>query len=191
MKKLVAAIDELHPLSEESKKEFSKILEVQNFKKKTVIAELGEVPSHFYILKSGIVRSYIADEKGKEFTRSLYTSITAVGAFSALIKQEPSNIIYECLTDCELYAGDFNKFKKLVSENTDLAILYSKVLELLFVKMEKRILELSMLDAKQRYLKLKRRIPKIENLIPQYHIASYLNITPVQLSRIRKSLYRK
>ena len=191
MKNLIAAIANLQPLSENSQKEFSKILEVKNFKKKTAIAELGKIPTHFYVLKSGIVRSYIADEKGKEFTRSLYTPINAVGAFSALIKQEPSKIIYQCLTDCEFYAADFSQFKHLASQNTDIALLYSKVLERLFLKMEKRILDLSMLDAKDRYLKLKRRIPKIENLIPQYHIASYLNVTPVQLSRIRKSLYRK
>ena len=36
------------------------------------------------------------------------------------------------------------------------------------------------------YLKLKSESPEIEKLIPLYHIASYLNVTPVQLSRIRR-----
>lgn len=190
MKKILAAIAELHPLSEKSQREFSKILEVQHIKKKTTIAELGKVPTHFYILTSGIVRSYITDEKGKEFIRSLYTPIRSVGAFSALIKDAPSTIAYECLTDCEVIACDFSEYKKLASKNIDLAVLYSKVLERIFVRMEKRILDLSTLDGKDRYLKLINRIPEIENLIPQYHIASYLNITPVQLSRIRKGLYK-
>lgn len=191
MKALIAAISGFHPLSEKSKKEFSKILSLKSFKKNTVIAELGKVPTDFFILKSGIVRSYVTDKKGKEFIRSLYIPTRAVGAFSALIKQEPSSIIYECLTDCEIYIADFNEFKKLTLENNDLAILYNKVLERIFIRMEKRIIELSVLNAKQRYLKLKKQIPEIENLIPQYHIASYLNITPVQLSRIRKDLYRR
>ncbi|MBL4904660.1 MAG: hypothetical protein JKZ00_01235 [Flavobacteriaceae bacterium] len=56
---------------------------------------------------------------------------------------------------------------------------------------EKRITELSTLDATARYLKLKNDIPDIDNLIQQYHIAAYLNITPVQLSRIRKEIYSK
>ncbi len=55
----------------------------------------------------------------------------------------------------------------------------------------KRISELSSLNATERYVKLKKEIPDIDNLIQQYHIASYLNITPVQLSRIRKELYSK
>ena len=44
------------------------------------------------------------------------------------------------------------------------------------------------MDATQRYLKLCKKIPDIESLIPQYQIASYLGITPVQLSRIRKKM---
>ena len=190
MKKLIDALSEFHPLSEETKKQYASILESKELKKGEKIAELGEVPTKFFVLTSGVVRSYVTDEKGKEFIRSLYVPMRAVGAFSALIQQKPTEIVYECLTDCKVLMGDFSKFKKLASKNIELASLYNKVLERIFIRMEKRIFELSVLDAKQRYLKLKKHIPEIENLIPQYHIASYLNITPVQLSRIRKELYR-
>ena len=43
-------------------------------------------------------------------------------------------------------------------------------------------------DARTRYLELRNLIPQIDNLIPQYQIASFLNITPVQLSRIRSEI---
>jgi hypothetical protein len=56
------------------------------------------------------------------------------------------------------------------------------------VEYEKRQLELISMDAKQRYLTLINEIPEIETLIPQYQIASYLSVTPVQLSRIRKKI---
>jgi ribosomal protein L10 len=54
--------------------------------------------------------------------------------------------------------------------------------------MDKRNRELSSLDAKQLYLKLLEEKPQILESIPLNHIASYLNITPVQLSRIRRDL---
>ena len=63
-----------------------------------------------------------------------------------------------------------------------------KLLEHIFITYENRSLDLMRLDATERYLKLREQIPNIDNLIPQYQIASYLNITPVQLSRIRKKL---
>jgi len=48
---------------------------------------------------------------------------------------------------------------------------------------------LAHLDATGRYLHLKSQFPGIENLIKLNEIASYINITPIQLSRIRKKLY--
>jgi len=190
MKNLLTTLNEFYPLSKKSLKQLNSIFEEIEFKKKDKIASFGEVPTNCFVLKSGIVRSYITDEKGKEFIRSLYIPMRAVGAFSSLILNKPTEVVYDCLTDCTLLVGDFKRFKELAKENIELANLYNVILERLFIRMEKRIFELSSLDGKERYLKLKRYIPKIDTLIPQYHIASYLNITPVQLSRIRKNLYK-
>jgi hypothetical protein len=44
-------------------------------------------------------------------------------------------------------------------------------------------------SAKDRYLQLIERYPKIEQLVPQYQIASYLGILPESLSRMKKQLY--
>ena len=43
-------------------------------------------------------------------------------------------------------------------------------------------------DATANYLTFRKELPGLEDLVPQYHIASYLGVTPVQLSRIRAKL---
>mgnify|MGYP000607044223 CR=1 FL=1 len=83
-----------------------------------------------------------------------------------------------------------NKQNKNIDIREDYLAKRDNLLELLFIKLENRFYELSSLNATQLYLKFKKDNPGIENLIPLYHIASYLNITPVQLSRIRKDLYK-
>jgi CRP-like cAMP-binding protein len=184
-------VSNLSSLSKSSKNKFLELLTLDTYEKGHVIAELGEVPTNFFVLKSGIVRSYITNDKGKEFIRTFFIPVASTGSFSALILEKPSRLTYDCLTDCEIYTGSFKAFKKLVAENLDISKMYNAVLERIFIRMEKRIFELSVLDATKRYLNLKKEIPDIDNLIPQYHIAAYLNITPVQLSRIRKELYSK
>jgi CRP-like cAMP-binding protein len=184
-------VSNLSSLSKSSKNKFLELLTLDTYEKGHVIAELGEVPTNFFVLKSGIVRSYITNDKGKEFIRTFFIPVSSTGSFSALILEKPSRLTYDCLTDCEIYTGSFKAFKKLVAENLDVSKMYNAVLERIFIRMEKRIFELSVLDATKRYLNLKKEIPDIDNLIPQYHIAAYLNITPVQLSRIRKELYSK
>jgi len=181
----------LPTVSDKNHKQFSEILSEKKYKKNDIITEIGEIPTKFYLLKSGVVASIIIDNKGTEHIKTLYTPITSSGALSSLIKQTPSDTYYQCLTDCEIIEGNFHNFIELTKRKHIFAILYYKVLEHVFIRTEDKMKNLAILNATERYLELKRRIPNIENLIPQYHIASYLNITPVQLSRIRKGIYSK
>ena len=191
MEFIIDLISENNKLPVKTINGFNNLLSLQNVKKKHVLAKAGETPTEFYILKKGVVRSYFLDKKGREVIQSLTVGGTSTGAFSSLILDKPSRIFYDCLTDCEFYVGDFKEFKKLTKKDINISLLYTKVLEDAYIKKEKRIFELSMLDATDRYLKIKKDLPNIEKQIPQYQIASFLNITPVQLSRIRKDLLMK
>lgn len=178
-------------LSKESQTALIPFIKKKSFNKGDILTHQNETPYLFYILLSGVVRSYITDEKGKEHIRTLFVPITTTGSLSSLISRTPSNAAYDCLTDCETLECNFVEIKKLMTKYHDLSILHSQALERSFIRTEDRIYELSVLDATERYLKLKKDIPNIDNLITQYHIAAYLNITPVQLSRIRKGLLSK
>ncbi|TXD52044.1 MULTISPECIES: Crp/Fnr family transcriptional regulator [unclassified Polaribacter] len=191
MKNLNKFINNFHVLPADSYKNFYKLTELKKFSNKEILAKYGETPKDLFILKSGIVRSYYTDEKGKEYIRSLFTPFSATGALGALILDKTSDLSYDCLTDCELYAINFKDLKLLALKDKDIAYMYASALESVFLLLESRIYDLTVLNATMRYDQLKKVIPDIENLIPQYHIASFLNISPVQLSRIRKELYSK
>ena len=63
-----------------------------------------------------------------------------------------------------------------------------KIAEFYFLEKEQKELEMGLLDTDKRYLLMRERFPGIEAILPQYYIASYLGISPTQLSRIRKKL---
>ncbi|CAM1353022.1 Crp/Fnr family transcriptional regulator [Tenacibaculum insulae] len=179
----------LHNVSENSFEKFQGLTKNLKLLKHHKIVSLGQIPIYFYILKKGVIRSYMIDEKGKEHTKTIYTPIVTSGNLGALIKKTPSNLIYECLTDCEVIECCYPSFCELSSKNHDLSIFHYKVLQAIFIREEAKILNLLMLNATERYEELQERSPGIDNLINQYHIASYLNITPVQLSRIRRDSF--
>lgn len=191
MKQLTDFISTIANLPEKSSQKLLKLISLRHFKKNDIIAKSNEIPVDVFILKSGVIRSFYTDEKGKEYIRHIFTPFRATGALGALILEKPSRLSYDCLSDCEVYALNFKEFKKLTKKDKALSNLYATILEIVFLTLESKIFDLSVLNATERYLKLKKQIPEIENLIPQYHIASYLNITPVQLSRIRKEIYSK
>jgi CRP-like cAMP-binding protein len=169
----------------------SNLLTKKKFKKKEIIVKLKEIPSKFYILKKGIVRSYIVGSQGKEHIKILYTKNNIFAPMTALIKKKPSLYSFDCLTDCEILEGNYTDLLALTNSNLEFSILYSKILEEMYVRTDNKIHDLSILNATERFKKLKKEKPTIENLIKQYHIASYLNITPTQLSRIKKENYSK
>ena len=184
-------IDNQNYIDTESSTKFIKATTLKHFKKKEFLSKVAETATNFYILKSGIVRSYYIDEAGKTHIRSLFTKMETTGDVGALLTGEPTKLYYDCLTDCEIYIVNFNSFVDITRQNHSFSMFYNTILTKVTLSFEAKIYDLSILNGTERYLKLKKQIPEIENLIPQYHIASYLNITPVQLSRIRKEIYSK
>ncbi|WJJ95547.1 Crp/Fnr family transcriptional regulator [Algibacter luteus] len=175
-------------IPEELVQELLNITEFKTIKEGTQLVKLGEVPSKVYMLVSGMLRCFLITESGKEFNKSFYLPISFAGPVAALIQKKPSLFVFESLSDCEVYEIDYYKLMALCNKNESLNMLYSKVLETVYMAYEKRLVELISLNATDRYLQLKKQVPGVDELIPQYHIASYLGITPVQLSRIRKKL---
>lgn len=170
---------------------FLKVKGISEFKKidaNVQLDEFGKVPSKLYLLISGIMRCYVTSESGREFNKRFFFPMDFAGSLTALIKNAPSEIVYETISECHLYEIDYSKLKQICATDIIVNNLYTSILEKVFMKYEKRQLELISLNASQRYLRLKEDVPRIDKLVPQYHIASYLSITPVQLSRIRKKI---
>ena len=175
-------------LSEETFNELNSLAKFKRINANTTITKAGEIPTKFYFLVSGLMRAYLDSECGKVFTKNIFSPMSFVASFTALINRESSKLTYETLTDCKGYEFDYIEMMELCKRNLSVSLLYTKILEQIFIRYENRNIELLTLNATQRYLKLREQIPNIDDLIPQFQIASYLSITPVQLSRIRNNL---
>lgn len=183
-------VSKYHILSSASLKKFRQQFTKKTYNKNDVLYHNEESSSKFFILTEGIARSVIKDSSQKEKTRSLFKAPTLFIALTAELENRHSSIEFNCLTDVVLYESDLLDFIELTHKRHDISILYSRFLEKAFARMKDKVSSLTTLDATERYLHLKNQIVDIEDLIQLNHIASYLNITPVQLSRIRKNLYR-
>ncbi|MFI1743872.1 Crp/Fnr family transcriptional regulator [Thalassobellus sediminis] len=181
-------LNSISKISEETFEDLKNISEFKRIPAGTKLIKLDEMTSKIYMLVSGVVRCYISTESGKEFNKSFYMPISFVGALTALREKKPSSFTFETLTDCKVYEVDYYKLMKLCENNLVLKDMHNSILAMLYAKYEKRLVELISMDATKRYLELRKQNPKIDDLISQYHIASYLGITAVQLSRIRKKI---
>lgn len=171
-------------------KKLEHISELKRVKAGHQVVKFNEVPTKIYLLVSGIIRCYLSTESGKEYNKSFYFPTSFMGPLTSLVKKQPSRFVFESISECELYEVDFEALMLLYEKSTELKVFYSRILEMVYMQYEKRLVNLISMDATQRYLELRKEQPNIDRLISQYHIASYLGITPVQLSRIRKKIGR-
>jgi len=178
-------------ISDDAINAFYNIVELKEYKKGDLLIEHEKSNNKFFIIKSGLVASFIRNQDGSDFIRTIYKQFDEVASLKSLITNDKSSAAYKCLMDSEVFETTFEDFIKLSQDHKELGILHIKVLEKTYLASEKRITELSALDGTERYLQLKKEIPNIDNLLPQYQIANYLNVTPVQLSRIRKKIFSK
>jgi len=163
----------------------------KSYKASTILTEIDSIPENIFFIKSGIARSYSLSDKGGENIRSLISTFNILASTEAVIKKRPSKIACQCLTDCEVLEINYDALMNINETNPAVSNWYTKTVEFHYVHLQKMNDELLTLNATERYLRLQKRIPNIDNLINQYHIASHLGITPIQLSRIRKKLYSK
>jgi len=177
-------------ISEENISLFLSCIDLKEYPKDYVLIKEKTIAKDFFIVVSGIVGSYSKSKANdKEYIRALHNKGTIFTNISSLDKDNNSINYYKSLSSCTVFKGSYLDFIKLTTENHQLSLLYNRIIEHSLLQSQKRIDELSFMDATERYKSLKNRFANIENLVPQYQIASYLNITPVQLSRIRKKMY--
>lgn len=148
---------------------------------------LGVVQKTVGILESGVIRAYYPTPQGKEYNGHLYFAPAFVGDYTSIITGQPVGMPQQALVPCVVWAFPFQAIVALEERFPEISRFRRIFAESMYLLKEQRELEIVSLTAGQRYRQLKRRVPDIDELLPQYEIAAYLGITPSQLSRIRHS----
>lgn len=182
-------IDRYSLISEESKKAWSALLKTSKIIKGAYFLEQGTIPKDITFISKGLLSYYYLNEKGEKIIKRFFTENSLVASTSALLKQESGSFSIEALEDTELISYSFSDFRNLTRQYNDIANFYISYLERHWV-IEKEFAEIKLKSdtAKQRYLEFERDYPELVSRLKLHQIASYLAITPTQLSRIRAEL---
>lgn len=188
MKEIEEIIKSIHPLSIRSAQQVIELIELKEYKKGSCFIEKGTRNGQEYFLLEGICRSYILNPEGEEITISFFNPGTVLSPYVTRTVREISNLNFQASTDIRLGIMDASKFLDLMVDHLDIRDFGNMVLKIeLQNKVEKEIGQAS-LTAKERLLRFRDQYPLLENLVPHHSIATYLGITNISLSRLRKEL---
>lgn len=146
----------------------------------------GDVCVELCYILEGLIRIYYIDQSGNEVNQHFYQANEVIAPVSAILSEEPCQYFIQALEPTQLMLADYNDLYTAGAENPEWLRLEIKMLQTVFVKNARREARLLLGNAEQRYRWFCKAYPELLERLPQYHIASFLGITPVSLSRLRK-----
>jgi CRP-like cAMP-binding protein len=183
---LYTYLNAISPIKENAWQSLRSLFSVKSLLKGEYFITEGETAKQIGFLTSGMIRAFYRNSEGIEYNKHFFIPNTIIGGYSSLITSAPNKINQQALADCTMLVANYAQITRLYDSFPDCERLGRRLAELYFVAKEQREINIVLLDADKRYLIFKQEYPQLEQLIPQYHIASYLGITPTQLSRIRR-----
>lgn len=184
MQSLIKHIHTIHPISAKAEKVLLEICNEMNFKKGSVVQQIGHTCKTIYFVKNGCVRIYYFKED-IDITESFEFENAFVARAESLFTGKPSLKAIQAIEDTTLIGIDSTKLFLLFDTHPALERVFRKIIETSYVNTVNRIESLQFNTAEERYFNLLKDHKNILQRIPLKFIASYLGITPVSLSRIR------
>ena len=183
-------IQSICPMSSNSLAEIEKLIEVVVYQKGDTFIMRNKHNNKEYFVLDGVCRSFLLDPDGEEITISFYNKNNILSPYTTRTGKGVSTLNFQALTQIKLAELDAGEFENLMVDNLEIREFGNAVLRHeLNQKVEKEI-NLASLTAKERLIKFREKYPLLENQIPHNDIATYLGITNISLSRLRRDLVR-
>jgi CRP-like cAMP-binding protein len=140
---------------------------------------------------NGILRAYYLADDGTEANKTFIADCEFAGPLPAAALGQPVVCGIQALEPTTLLVAQYADFAALLEEHPVFGQFQHKLATWLLSRKEMRTRSLLLGGARARYADFVERYPQLAGRVPQYHIASYLGITEVHLSRLRRTLARQ
>lgn len=185
MDKVREHIASLFKLSEGQASIFLSEFTRKEFKKNDIFMENGKICNKIGLIERGLMKC-LFNKNGDEIIFEFAFENNFISDYYSFLTNTPSAKEIRCIEDTTVYVITRESLERLGRDHPFIESMSGQMNQLLFLKMHDR-LKSSLLDsAVERYIKLISERSDLVQRIPQYLIASYLNIKPETVSRIRK-----
>ena len=183
--KISQILNDIYPLPSETITEICKYIKEVQFTKGHILLRADKVERHLYFIKKGMVRAF-ATQGENDITFWFGEEGETVLSMKSYVENQKSYENIELLENSEFYELNVDDLRALFNKDIHLANWGRKLAERELLKLEKRLILRELQSAKERYDELLKNTPSLLQRVQLKFIASYLGITPVSLSRIRK-----
>ena len=163
------------------------ILVPMKFGKNEMVLREGETCNNIYWVVKGLVRQFYY-KNGKELTEYMATENSIVMCIESLFLEQPTHLQIKTIEPTVLIAIPKVELEAVAMKSVNIQILYRKILEESLIISQQHADMLRFESAQDRYQKLVKSCPQLVLRAPLVYIASYLQMTPETLSRVRTAV---
>ena len=160
------------------------ILVPMKFAKGEMILSEGEVCENIYYIERGLIRQFYF-KNGKQITEHLGEDRTIFMCIESLFREEPTKLQVEAIEPTTVYALPKRRLEQVALHNVNIQILYRKILEESLIISQVHADLVRFETAQDRYKKMCKLSPQVILRAPLVYIASYWQMSPETLSRVR------
>ena len=160
------------------------ILVPMKFAKNEMILKEGDTCTNIYWVVKGLVRQFYYKNE-KELTEYMATENNIVMCIESLFLEQPTHLQIKAIEPTVLIAMPKVELEAVAMKSVNIQILYRKILEESLILSQHHADMLRFESAQDRYQKLVKDQPQLILRAPLVYIASYLQMTPETLSRVR------
>jgi signal-transduction protein with cAMP-binding, CBS, and nucleotidyltransferase domain len=181
------AIRQMITISESEMNELTSKCSIKKFEPKEFLSEQNEVSVEIFFINKGLIRSLIIDPDGVEHTIHFATENQFIADYSSFMLRTPAGNSLQAIEETEVVV--------MPKESIDWGYTHLKqgdkmgrlIAEFYFIYFDNRLKNQYIYSAVERYENISKVFPNIHHRVPQHMIASYLGISPVHLSRLKRS----
>ncbi len=159
-------------------------LEPFKLKKGEKLVNWGDVCNYIFFIEKGMVRQYYF-KYNKDLTENFSCEGDVLTCIESFLLKQPSQLIVETLENTASWGISYQDWMMLTNESKEIDMLYRTILERSLIDSQRKADMLRFEPAHVRYSRLLETHPQILQRAPLVHIASFLQMTPETLSRVR------
>lgn len=182
-----AILDAVYPLPASSRSKLEACAQEVSYPKGHILIRAEKIEPAIFFIKKGIVRAYTTFSEN-EITFWFGQEGDPVISMNSYIDNSKGYEDIELLEDTVLYQISSKQLQTFFNEDLYIANWGRKLAEKELIKTEERLINMQFKTATQRYISLLQQQPRLLQRVSLGHIASYLGITQVSLSRIRADI---
>ena len=179
-------IKQMIQISDQELNSFRNLTSQKTFKRQEIISLPGRIPNEIYFIYKGLIRVLITDNDGNEHTIHFALENQFIADYSKFIQQKPAVYTLQSLENTQVIVIPRKAIEWGYEHLNEGQKLGRLIAESYFIYQDSRIENIYSKSPKQRFDCIEEVFPNIQNRVPQHMIASYLGITPVHLSRLKR-----